>query len=379
MTRRHMLAGALAAAAAPRSCRVAVADSAESLAAIAARHGRFFGAAVQAAQLAAEPDLCAAVLTQCGVLTPEIALTWAVLEPAPGQFDVSPMDDLVAFAQRHGKRVHGHNLLWGRSLPNWVDSILRETHDWTVIARFFGSIIPRYGDVVHEWNVVNEMIDTGHRLDGLRQNVFLDVFGPSYIARALHEARTFAPNARLLVNEFGLEYDLPEQRDRRYLLLKLLEKLRSENAPLDGFGMQSHLELGKGSISPKALDAFFDDVAGLGLSITITELDVKEWNYIASPAERDLLVGDEVRRYLDVALAHPAVLGVVTWGLSDRHSWLGVTKDDFARFPGAWAHGDGPGSNRGLPLDVSLHPTPMFSAIAKALRAQGRSAESASR
>jgi len=274
---------------------------------------------------------------------------------------------------------HGHNLLWGLSLPGWVESALRETRDWSIIARFFGSVIPRYGDTVHEWNVVNEVIDTGHRMDGLRENVFLEAFGPSYIARALHEARTFAPDARLLVNEFGLEYDLPEQRDRRYLLLKLLERLRAENVPLDGFGMQSHLELAKGSISAKALDAFFTDVSGLGLSITITELDVKEAAYLASPAERDRAVGDEVRRYLDVALAHPAVLGVVTWGLSDRHSWLGVTKEDYARFPCAWTHGDGPGVNRGLPLDAAMQPAPMFYAIAEALRAHGRSTGIASR
>ncbi len=276
------------------------------------------------------------MLAQCDVLTPEIALTWAVVEPAPGQLDLASMDELVAFARQHAKRVHGHNLLWGLSLPGWVESALRETRDWSIIARFFGSVIPRYGDTVHEWNVVNEVIDTGHR-----------------------------------------EYDLPEQRDRRYLLLELLERLRAENVPLDGFGMQSRLELAKGSISAKALDAFFTDVSGLGLSITITELDVKEAAYMASPAERDRAVGDEVRRYLDVM--HPAVLGVVTWGLSDRHSWLGVTKEDYARFPCAWTHGDGPGVNRGLPLDAAMQPAPMFYAIAEALRAHGRSTGIASR
>ena len=67
----------------------------------------------------------------------------------------------------------------------------------------------------------------------------------------------------------------------------------------------------------------------------ISELDVKEYQYVLSVEQRDARVADETRRYLDVALGQPAVRGVTTWGLSDRHSWLRVTKDDFARYPDA--------------------------------------------
>ena len=105
----------------------------------------------------------------------------------------------------------------------------------------------------------------------------------------------------------------------------------------------------------------------MGLSIFVTELDVKESDYVASAEERDRLVADETRRYLDVVLSERAVVGVTTWGLSDRHSWLEVTLEDYARFAGAWADGDGPGLNRGLPLDSSMRPKPMFFAIRDAL------------
>jgi len=57
------------------------------------------------------------------------------------------------------------------------------------------------------------------------------------------------------------------------------------------------------------------------------------------------------------------VSGVVTWGLSDRQSWLEVQAQDYQRFPGAWAKGDGPGLNRGLPYDASMRPKPMYRAI----------------
>jgi len=50
-----------------------------------------------------------------------------------------------------------------------------------------------------------------------------------------------------------------------------------------------------------------------GLSIVITELDVKEHIYTLSADERDKRVGELVTDYLDVALAQPAVKGVITW------------------------------------------------------------------
>ena len=105
----------------------------------------------------------------------------------------------------------------------------------------------------------------------------------------------------------------------------------------------------------------------MGLSVIITELDVKESDYVASAAQRDQMVADETRRYLDVVLNERAVLGVTTWGLSDRHSWLEVTLQDYARFPNAWTDGGGPGFNRGLPLDSSMRPKPMYYAIKDAL------------
>jgi endo-1,4-beta-xylanase len=86
------------------------------------------------------------------------------------------------------------------------------------------------------------------------------------------------------------------------------------------------------------------------------------------PDDRDWRVAGEVKTYLDVALAEPAVKGVITWGLSDRRSWLYVTDEDYARYAGVWKGDDGPGVNRGLPLDASMQRKPMYHAIASAFK-----------
>lgn len=106
--------------------------------------------------------------------------------------------------------------------------------------------------------------------------------------------------------------------------------------PLDGIGLQAHLDLRKGRVSAGQIRAFLREIEGLGLEAVITELDVKEADYAASAEHRDAAVADEVRRYLEIVLDSPAVKGVTTWGLSDRYSWLRVTNDELSAYSGMW-------------------------------------------
>jgi endo-1,4-beta-xylanase len=62
-----------------------------------------------------------------------------------------------------------------------------------------------------------------------------------------------------------------------------------------------------------------------------------------------------VTRYLDVVLDERAVEGIVTWGLSDRYSWLNTRWRDAGT------------KNRGLPFDENLAPKPVTRAIIAAL------------
>jgi endo-1,4-beta-xylanase len=370
--RRRVLASAAATITSLAPIGSPAAGPANGLASLAAERGLYFGTAVQMEQLQGEDDLREAVLRECSIFTPEVALNWASLEPARGQLTLARMDDLATFTSNQSKKLQGHNLLWHRTVPRWGADMLRGERNWRPINLFFASVIPRYAEVISGWNVVNEPIDVGQRSDGLRNNVFLEVFGPDYIRRALEEARAFAPHAQLFISDYSLEYDFPVEAERRRLFLKLVEGLKKAGAPLDGVGLQSHLDLAKGSISTSAVSAFVAELRQLGLTVAVTELDVKEVSYTAPRQVRDTLVGDGVRRYLDVVLANPSVVGVTTWGLSDRHSWLDITATDYARFPEAWANGDGPGVNRGLPFDTSMQPKPMYLAIEQAIRAAPR-------
>lgn len=332
-----------------------------SLARAAHSNGRFFGAAARIDQIDAEPALRAAMLRDCACLTPEIHLKWDSLEPAPGQHDFAPADGLADFAKANGLKLRGHTLLWEQSTPDWARRAIARDKDWSLIERHFGTVMPRYRSRIDEWDVVNEPIDSEHGRGGLRRNSFFRAFGPDYIRRALDEAHRHAPGALLMINDYGFDYDNPVEEDRRRLMLRLAERLKREGAPLGGIGVQAHLDLSKGPFKPRIVRDFLRDLAGLDLRIVITELDVKEQDLTAPIEVRDARVAAEVGAYVETALAEPAVKGIVTWGLSDRHSWL----QDQVEQPSSLK---GPARlNRGLPYDSKLEPKAMYWTLREAL------------
>lgn len=337
-----------------------------SLARAAAANGLWFGSAMRADALA-DPVVRNLLISECATLTPELEFKWAAVAPAAGRYDFSAADRIAAFARAGGFRVRGHTLLWHRSIPAWAEAAIAGNADWTVVGDHIRAMIARYGAVVDEWDVINEPIEIGARTDGLRPGVLLDAFGREYIARALRDTHAAAPEARLIINEYDLECPTPAQQARRDALLALVRSLVEQGVPLHGIGIQAHLDLANGPVDATVLRAFVDAIGALGLTVSITELDVKERDYILPAAQRDRLVAAHVSRFLAGVLPSRTVTSLSCWGLSDRQSWLQVTTADQARFPGAWTDGSSPGLNRGLPFDAAGTAKPMRQAIAAAL------------
>ena len=219
------------------------------------------------------------------------------------------------------------------------------------------TLVGRYRGIVHSWDVVNEpLAPNDGNSDWLRE-----ALGPGYVDLAYHVARDTDPRARLVVNEHDIELDAPEHESRRAALLDLLQRMQRSGTPVDAVGIQAHLTaVGGPPFSPAVLRRFLADIAGLGLTIQITELDVTDAHAPADIAVRDQLIADTYRRFLDAALDEPAVKMVVTWGLSDRHSWIVRRETNEAK----WRKDGLP--SRPLPFDADLRPTPAFTAIVDA-------------
>ncbi len=88
----------------------------------------------------------------------------------------------------------------------------------------------------------------------------------------------------------------------------------------------------------------------------ITELDVIDQKLPLDINVRDRIVATVYEDYLSVALDEPAMIALVTWGLSDRYTWLSWFRP---RYDGSQV--------RPLPLDANLRPKLAWNAIARAL------------
>jgi endo-1,4-beta-xylanase len=339
------------------------AEQTEALNRLAAQKGLRYGTTISAAQITRDPSFVALVLQQAGLVVPENDMKWLDMNRgAPGDDDYGPADTVAGFAVEGGLALRGHNLLWYYRTPHWFFTLPGRDAQRRAVVDRIKALAGRYRGIIHSWDVVNEPIEPKDgRTDGLRKAVFLDALGPEYLDLAYRTARETDPKARLVVNEYDVELDSPEHEARRTVLLNLLRRMQRSGTPVDTVGIQAHLTAAGGPpFSPARLRRFLADLAGLGLTIQITELDVTDAQAPADIAVRDQLIADTYRRFLDAALDEPAVKMVVTWGLSDRHSWIVRRETNEAK----WRKDGLP--SRPLPFDADLRPTPAFAAMVDA-------------
>ena len=365
-SRRRLLATGLAllgtGAVTLRSLRSRAAETV-TLRKLAAEKGLLYGTTVAAAQITGDPPFADLVRQEASLVVAENEMKWQVINRgAPGDDDFAPADTIATFAAANKLVLRGHNLLWYHRTPEWFFDLPDKAAQRQAVVEHIQQLAGRYRGRIHSWDVVNEPIEPKDgRPDGLRTAVFLETLGPEYLDLAYRTARDADPNARLVVNEYDVELDAPEQEARRIALLHLLEGMRRSGTPVDAVGIQAHLTAAGGPpFSASLLRRFLADIASLGLTIQITELDVTDEKVPADVTVRDNLVADTYRRFLNAALDEPAVKMVVTWGLSDRHSWI-VRRETYQA---KWRIDDA--ASRPLPFDADLEAKPAFGAIAGA-------------
>jgi len=323
--------------------------------------GLVFGSSAASWQLS-DPEYRRLFAREAAMLFTEDDLLWWRLRPSPdAELDFRYGDRIIGFAEEEGMLVLGAHLVWDEGFgEGWTQADLRSLREQEARDVLFGTVervVDHYRERVAAWIVVNEAVDDF----GLRTDVpWYSTIGPGYVAESFHLAHEADPHATLLYNDYGYETDdeFSVAADRRAATLELLDQLLGDGVPVHALGVQAHLHAGgfAEAFNPSAYRTFLADVAGRGLRILVTELDVLDDGLPADAAERDRAVADTVRRYLDATLEEPAVAAVVTFGLSDRYTWL---QEDYPREDGA--------PRRPLPFDDEMRPKPAHGALAAGL------------
>jgi endo-1,4-beta-xylanase len=331
----------------------AVLAAAAMPAAASARRGPIpFGSAAQIEPFREEPRYREALKRHCDVIVPMNDLKWEALRHERSRFDFSGADELVAFAEANGQALRGHTLLWGEALPGWAKAMTGRAEAERELIRHIEVVVDRYRGRIATWDVVNEVIRFDPRDGGpMRDTLWQRLLGPAHVEIAFRTAARVDPKARLVLNDFAFEEPGPLVAARRQAALDLVRRLQDRRIPIHGLGMQAHLYADK-PLDTEGLRAFVAELGRLGLAIEVTELDVIDWKLPADPGLRDRTAAKLVSDYLEAISAAKAPHAIVTWGLSDRHSWVHET---FPRQDGA--------SARPLPLDADYRAKPMMDVL----------------
>lgn len=308
----------------------------------------------------------ALVANEAAVLLTEDDLLWWRLKPTPDtSLDFAYADRFFDLAEVNAQFVLGAHLVWDEGFGDgWSEQDLWGLNAETATTLLYGTIetiVARYRGRAAGWIVVNEVIDA-HESDGLRRDYpWYRTIGPAFIAESFRVAHAADPDAALVLNDFGFETDSAwdAAADRRKNALQVLDRLLAEGTPVHAFGIQAHLSAANfaENFDTDAYRQFLADLAARGVKIIISELDVLDDDLPTEIADRDWAIAAATRLYLETALREPAVASVITFGLSDRYTWL---QEDAPREDGA--------ARRPLPFDNDhLAPKPMFEALAGVL------------
>jgi endo-1,4-beta-xylanase len=311
-----------------------------------------YGAAVRSDALASDALYRAAIVANCQIIVPEGEMKWPDIHPARGEYRFEKADALIDFARQNGIELRGHTLAWYGGMPAWTDAIDSRAEAERELVDHIETVVSRYRGAIPSWDVVNEpLVDWPENGNSLRPSIWTKQLGPDYLPIALRAAAATDPDARLILNEYDVEFKGPRFAARRKALLQLLRSLRDRDVPLHGVGLQAHLFADR-AIDRDGLQALLAEITALKLDVLITELDVIDYELPGNVSARDALVAGMAGRFLESVCDVVRPKAILTWGLSDRYSWV----------PTYFKRPDGM-PNRPLPFDADLKRKPLFDVI----------------
>ncbi len=310
----------------------------------AAAKNMFYGAATSEDRLRTDAAYRQAMIRECGIITPEYEMKWDRMRPSATTYNFVDSDYIVNFARQNGMLVHGHTLCWHRALPSWFFGTVNRSNAEQFLRDHIQAVVGRYRGQIHSWDVVNEVIETqDNTFNKLRNSLWYQYLGENYVDIAFRAAAQTDPSALLVYNEYGVEFDDNARRDA---ILGLLQRLKARRVPIHALGIQGHLrtaDSAKFNANTTAFRKFLSDVAALGLKIIITEFDTDDRSLPTNTQQRDDGVGRLYGDFCSVVMNNPAVIGFITWGLTDKYTELNTSAPRPDRQP-----------QRPLPLDLAM-------------------------
>ena len=297
------------------------------------------GAALEPYQL--ESEFHADLLTRhFNSVTPENVMKPVSIQPEEGEFTWDEADKLVEFARENGLAVHGHTLVWHQQAAEWMFADEEgnpleptEASKELVLQRLethIRAITERYKDDINIWDVVNEAVDPAEE-DCMRRSPWYELTGKEYIVTAFTVADEMLPDTTLIINDYSMT-----DHAKRECMVNLVQEMQADGVPIDGIGMQMHVNIENPipSIVAQSIERF----AELG-EVHITEVDMSIYtndtdSYNEVPEEIMVLQGYRYKELFEVFSQQAEHIDSITfWGMADDHTWLSFWPIDRINLP----------------------------------------------
>jgi endo-1,4-beta-xylanase len=283
----------------------------------ARRVNKFYGTAIAESLIEQNTAYAKLIASECSVAVTEGAFKWIVIEPLPGEFNFVPADKIINFCSRHNIKLRGHTLVWHMAKPDW----LAYPPPLADIQRHFNGVMGRYrhNKTLYSWDIINEVVadkpeDAEDQVYGLRKGV-----KPEYVRDVFQIAASIDNTKQFVLNDYGCE----DSGWKQEKLLNLIRYLKKSDVKLDAVGLQSHMWFSKNyAWNETGFKNLLIQIKDIGIKPIVTELDVIIDTPLPSKiSELDIMVADSYKRYLNACFAG-GVDTIITWGLSDKYSWL---------------------------------------------------------
>ena len=268
------------------------------------------------------------LLNDFNSITAENDMKMANIFIGPNSYDFSDGDVIVDFAQQNGVRVFGHALIWHSSIPNWLQNYSGTDDEFEqLIENYIKSTVSHFSQqkmvidgeevpVVAAWDVVNEAFTSQAESSIFRQRI-----GDDYLEKCFIWAREADQHVKLFYNDYKIE-STPSKLNQ---VLNLIDDFRSNNIPIDGIGLQMHID----HVDPNLVQIknHLDQIIERDILIHFSELDItvnRTMDISELTYERAL---SQENRYRNVVETYRRVplenrFGITLWGMRDIDSWL---------------------------------------------------------
>ncbi len=256
---------------------------------------------------------------------------------APGEFNTTGADIIADYCRENNMKLRGHTLIWP-TLYTWLPynedgSLVSKEVLYARMREYIEHVMTRYGDIIDEWDVVNEVFHYNPTPEFKDYNDMFTIAGSECVKMAFIIAKDYADeNDKFFVNETKVL----SNKSKEMHLFKYLEQWKKEGLKIDGVGLQCHLQAISTSETADRLQKILDRCRKLGLEVQLTEFEMSA--YVADEADQpafdslpkwiETWQANKFQRFFKVLRDNDDIVSSVTfWGYADGTN--GVKREDW--------------------------------------------------